>query len=56
MSRHKPKQRPKRNVIAFAARCRAWGAGHHGDAKKEDGRRKCRGKVRVETHTLEPTC
>jgi hypothetical protein len=42
----KKKKQSKRNWLAVHAFQRS-GAGHHGDKKKENSKKACRGKVRV---------
>ncbi len=46
MNKRKNKENKKRNFIAFAARCRSWGAGSHTDLKKHANKYECRKKVR----------
>ena len=45
MKKRKNKKDKKRNFIAFAARCRSWGAGSHADRKKRANKYLCRKKV-----------
>jgi len=45
MKKRKNKELKKRNYIAFAARCRSWGAGSHPDRKKRANKYACRKKV-----------
>lgn len=41
----KKKELAPRNVVAAIANLRGWGAGHHGDKRKEASKKACRGKA-----------
>jgi len=45
MKKRKNKDHKKRNHVAFAARCRSWGAGSHPNRKKRANKRACRMKI-----------
>ena len=42
----KKKVRNPRNAVVIHMISRSWGAGSHGDKRKQESRNKCRGKVR----------
>lgn len=45
----KKKNKPKpRNYVVLDMVTRSWGAGSHGDARKEADRKACRGKVKLD--------
>lgn len=42
------KKNKTRNHVVLNMVTRSWGAGHHGDKKKESSKKACRGKYRGE--------
>lgn len=48
MAKQKKRQVKDRNPLVIAMMTHSYGAGSHGDAKKERNRRACRGKVSVD--------
>lgn len=48
MAKKKKKTLMPRNRLVLDMVTRSWGAGSHGDARKEASRKACRGKIKLE--------
>jgi hypothetical protein len=46
MAKAKNKTPKQRNYVALSMITRGWGAGNHGDKRKEQSRNACRGKYK----------